>query len=449
MSPLFIPTQARSISRRAARRVAAETRLASGASAVGFALALAAVFALAPAPARAVAPEITAWRTANSSQFAKVVEYTGGTATTTWPATGLTNNGGGVSSPSYSDIQQIRYSTNWVYINASGLASYNMGPWYLSGTTIFGLWPANQNYLMRFPRTPTPATTFTATSLGNVGLCVNGVGIFNALDAYTYKNSTGQDAMNGPSGGDGIWYRTASVELPSFDPAYAHSQQQGAYHFHGNPKGLRLQLNDNITYNSATGTYAEATGTLHHSPILGFALDGYPIYGPYGYSSAMDSGSAIRRMTSGFQVRNGTNGTTNLTATGRRTIPQWSATLYGRSTTLTASQYGPNVAGQYTLGRYAEDHEYLGDVGKVQGVDFDLDVHNGRTCVTPEYPGGTYAYFITIDATGGIVYPYTVGPTYYGVPSGGSVSSVSEATTTYFLNLGATTGVPGWGQYTE
>ena len=54
----------------------------------------------------------------------------------------------------------------------------------------------------------------------------------------------------------------------------------------------------------------------------------------------------------------------------------------------------PNVSAWYPLGRYIEDHDYLGDLGKKQGRDFDLDENNARFCVTPEFPNGTWAYFV-------------------------------------------------------
>jgi hypothetical protein len=82
------------------------------------------------------------------------------------------------------------------------------------------------------------------------------------------------------------------------------------------------------------------------------------------------------------------------------------------------------------LGYYAEDYEYVKGLG-------DLDEHNGRFAVTPEYPNGTYAYYVTINADGSSAYPYTLGPTYYGVvatedigPHGGHVA-ISEPVTTY------------------
>ena len=44
-----------------------------------------------------------------------------------------------------------------------------------------------------------------------------------------------------------------------------------------------------------------------------------------------------------------------------------------------------------------------------------LDQYNGRFTVTPDYPSGTYAYFVTLDASGSAIYPYIIGPQYYGV----------------------------------
>ena len=52
-----------------------------------------------------------------------------------------------------------------------------------------------------------------------------------------------------------------------------------------------------------------------------------------------------------------------------------------------------------------EDWEYIGGTGK------KLDVHNGRYCVTPEFPSGTWAYFLTEDTNGDPVFPFMVGST--------------------------------------
>src|SRR5262249_8044274 len=154
-------------------------------------------------------------------------------------------------------------------------------------------------------------------------------------------------------------------------------------------------------------TYSEnkSPTALKHSPILGWVRDGYPIYGPYGYSNPTNPASGIRRMTTGFVLRDGHNGADNLAATGRTTIPAWAVRVYHTA----APQSGPAVSPRYPLGRYMEDHAYLGDLGKKQGVDFDLDECNGRFCVTPEFPNGTYAYFVCVEADGTPVFPYNIG----------------------------------------
>jgi hypothetical protein len=183
-----------------------------------------------------------------------------------------------------------------------------------------------------------------------------------------------------------------------------------------------------VDCNATTKTYAESTGpVLRHSPILGWARDGYPIYGPYGFSVANNPASGIRRMVSGYQLRNGQNGADNLSTT-RPTIPAWAQRLYG----VSATQAGPSVNTTYPLGRYMEDNAYLGDLGKTKGVDFDLDEYNGRTCVTPEFPEGTYAYFVAIDANGAPKFPYNIGRAFYGNPTGSTVAAIAETVVTAF-----------------
>jgi hypothetical protein len=166
-------------------------------------------------------------------------------------------------------------------------------------------------------------------------------------------------------------------------------------------------------------------------------------------------------MVSGYQLRDGTNGTTNLNSTGRTTLPGWAAyaegltsTLVPTPYTLSSSQYGPSTTyttgsgpsqTTYTLGHYAEDYDYLGDLGYIQGsrtnsggVFYDLNMYNARYCVTPDYPNGTWAYFITITSTGTPFYPYFCGRWFYGSPTGGKVSSISETTTQYFKGAAST-----------
>ena len=126
-----------------------------------------------------------------------------------------------------------------------------------------------------------------------------------------------------------------------------------------------------------------------HSPILGFAYDGNPIYGPYGYSTR--TGGAITQMRSGYSLD---------------------------------LKSGRPPLSKFPEGFFIEDytHKQTSD----QNV---LDENNGRFGKTPEYPNGTYAYFMTInnlqtEASGVFekfkkpVFPYIIGENYHSIPNG-------------------------------
>ena len=127
-----------------------------------------------------------------------------------------------------------------------------------------------------------------------------------------------------------------------------------------------------------------------HSPILGWAYDGSPIYGPYGYEK--NSGGAIKILESGYSVSISSERPNPLTVSGDQV---------------------------YSDGFFVEDYTYH--------PDNDLDEHNGRFCKTPEYPNGVYAYFATInpntfDSEGSFknyrqpVFPYFIGNSYKSKP---------------------------------
>ncbi len=371
-------------------------------------------------------PQLTSWFTANSGQYARIyktaVDETAGTKSPTW------SRGAGIqTNPVYADVNEINYSANWVYIRTSGLASHVMGPWYKSAgntadSNLFINYPSNTASIYRIPRNPTVPTTKTKTGGGTIGRFVNGVSFFDNRDAFSYVTSNGTEV----NPGDGIWARNAyPVEGATFDAPLAH-QAGNNYHYHVQPIALRYQLGDHVDYNATTNRYTESTAAVtQHSPILAWAADGFPIYGPYGYSDPTNAASGVRRMVSGFTLRNGSSNTTNLTATGRTTLPAWAAAVQNRSAILTAAQYGPAVSTNFALGRYLEDHDYLGDLGFTQTTgamvrDFDLDKFNGRICVTPEFPTPRFCYFTTINTDGTPAFPYTMGRTYYGDPTGGS-----------------------------
>lgn len=401
-------------------------------------------------------PQLSSWYTAGSSKYARITEtdasLAAGTSETTWTRTSGPNTLA-QTLPVYAGPQEIDYSTSWVYVKTADMATYLMGPWYdnAAKSALFVNLPVNQKITARFPRSYVIPTTKTGTmglTVGGVmqdavGLYMDGVCIFDPMDGFSYANGTEA------SPGTGQYHRDAYVnEIPTFDKSYAHQQNQGKYHNHANPYGLRYLLGDNVSYNATTKAYAEGNTTTptKHSPIIGWMFDGLPLYGPFGYSSAMDSTSGVRRMVGGFVLRDGTTtGVDNITTAGR-TVPAWALRNGGTAVA------GPAVSTTYALGRYIEDNAYLGDLQKspgvyyTQGVDFDLNEYNVRYCVTPEFPNGTWAYFLNITSAGVPQFPYMCNRWYYGTPTGGAVTSIAETVTNYFKggeNLSETASMGG------
>jgi hypothetical protein len=169
--------------------------------------------------------------------------------------------------------------------------------------------------------------------------------------------------------------------------------------------------------------YDDAASTVH-SPIIGYAFDGFPIYGAYGYTDSNGTGG-IKRMTSSYQVRSITN---------RQTLPN--------GTVLDTADFGPAISDSIPLGSFVEDYVFISGSG-------DLDFHNGRFCVTPDYPQGIYAYFVTIDSVRNPVFPYVLGLSYYGTvqtanigPGSGHIT-ITDSTTIYHADT--TTAIAGTG----
>jgi len=122
------------------------------------------------------------------------------------------------------------------------------------------------------------------------------------------------------------------------------------------PKKLRRSLGDNLDSN-----LNEVGINTVHSPIIGWCYDGNPIYGPYGGSNATNSINP-RLMVSSYS--------------------------------LIAKPNRPSLA-SFPNGFFVDDYEFTSSG--------DLDENNGRFCITPEFPNGTYAYFATKNT-----YPYVV-----------------------------------------
>ncbi len=318
----------------------------------------------------------------------------------------LMGNSTVINDTASANVQSVFYSTIWAYIKTNGVPSYITGP-FQSNPTI----TTAQNAIFKFPLNPTKNNgVLSPTTGGNIGIFINGVALFDYRDGVSWKTDSNKLA-GGPIGGQGDqkWNRDAVVaEKGGFDCSKGHPAN-GNYHHHQNPSAFKLDLNilSNIcnAYN-ADGLYV--IDSTQHSPLIGFAYDGFPIYGAYAFKN-VDGTGGITRMKSSYKLRNITTRTT-----------------WADGTSVLA---GPPVSLTYPLGYFKEDYEYRAT--GTSTPDF-LDDHNGRFCVTPEYPNGTYCYFATVDSLWNSAYPYIVGPYFYGVKTQApKPATITEAVTQY------------------
>jgi hypothetical protein len=312
----------------------------------------------------------------------------------------VSGNSTAIQDATPANVQTVQYSNTSVYISTSGIPAYVTGP-FLDGNPSLA---SNQNAIFKFPLTPTQNTgTPIATTGGNIGVFINGVALFDYRDGVSWNNAQ-QKLCGGPIQppcmGDGLWNRDAVVaERVGFDCAKGHPAM-GNYHHHQNPSAFKLDLNVISTVCNlydADGLYV--IDSSKHSPLIGYAYDGFPIYGAYAYKN-LDATGGITRMKSSYRLK----------------------------TSMTSRTNGPAINSTYPLGLFKEDYEYIAPSA---GQTDYLDEHNGRICKTPEYPNGSYCYFATVDANWNSAYPYVVGPTFYGTKVATKVTSITESTTTY------------------
>lgn len=177
-----------------------------------------------------------------------------------------------------------------------------------------------------------------------VGYALNGVK-FDPNTAGTCDNSGSSCSL---IGGSGNW-KIEALGQTSFrfgvDSSNAHVQPTGEYHYHGMPEGLITK---------------QGKGTA--MTLVGWALDGFPIYARYGYTVASDASSALKVLKGSYQLK-------------------------------TTADTGRPSTSTYPMGTFQQDWQYVAGSG-------DLDECNGRTGVTPEFPQGIYHY-VTTDS-----YPY-------------------------------------------
>ncbi len=204
-----------------------------------------------------------------------------------------------------------------------------------AGSTI----TAQENFEHTITRTPEFASepTFITANIKN-GIFLNGVRL-DIISAGCYKPTDSAADANGEVGigctSDDSWILDPLSTESKFgaDLHNAHTQPGGLYHYHGSPLAM---------YDLTSGSGV--------SPVIGFAADGFPIFGAF----FEDDTGAIREAVSGYTVRTGSRGV--------------------------QSDSEPNPGGDYT-GRYNDDWEFT-DAG-------DLDACNGMTV------NGQYGYYVT------------------------------------------------------
>jgi len=191
-----------------------------------------------------------------------------------------------------------------------------------------------QHFRFTVPVKPVANANPTPLGMQPFGIAVNGV-LFDPGTAEYWQN----DRESG-------WHYDAKGNAFSLglDANDAHVQPNGAYHYHGIPVALLTRL----------------SGGRPAMTLVGWAADGFPIYAKWGYRTAGDSASGLAVLKSSYRLK-----------VGRRPA-------------------GDGQPGGTYDGSFVEDFEYVAGLG-------DLDECNGRSGVTPEFPGGTYYYVLTAE----------------------------------------------------
>jgi hypothetical protein len=187
---------------------------------------------------------------------------------------------------------------------------------------------AAQTYTFKMPLHPQPAVNPTPAQGAWFGVALNGV----PFEPGTAEFWNGQREWTFEA-------KSGAMDL-GLDAHNAHVQPNGSYHYHGLPTGLLKNLG----------------ATTNRMTLVGWAADGFPIYTPLGHANATNATSALKKLTSSWQLKK-----------GERPVGA--------------------PEGKYN-GTFAADYEF------VQGSG-DLDECHGRTGVTPEFTNGTYYYVIT------------------------------------------------------
>lgn len=225
----------------------------------------------------------------------------------------------------FSGSMQIRVNNDKCIFTTNAIPNHDFN----DGNQGFPNRVAAQDDVYEVPVSPRFADSITALSLRtDNAILLNGVKVdLLAAGCFGIGNGkTGCGDVNQPWRYDPMFVANGF----NVDSHNAHAQSDGTYHYHGNPNAFYA---------------AENTGS--ESPVIGFAADGFPIFGPY-----FDDNGSIRKATSSYQLKAGFR-------------PD-----------------GDGEPGGEYNGAYRDDYEYIDGSG-------DLDECNGMAI------NGTYGYYVT------------------------------------------------------
>lgn len=296
----------------------------------------------------------------------------GGTSPTTSPSPSPSPSGGGTTGNLF-----CLYTTTPTYLNtivssssvtytpiAGGVTSYGYEVCASLSRTVTGNGIPN-HVIGTFPNSndPNPITTQSISFIATLnpvespgvtyltrtppGYLNNGVKLDPGTAATVCENGTVVQAPTCPWNLEAIT-PVASTNVQAnlgVDQCNGHTQPGGWYHYHGLP----------TCYISTISSQASTGITL-----IGWAVDGFPVYNNYGYSIATSSSSTIRKMRPSWHLIS----TSNITASRQALLAT------------------------YPLGNFTQDYIYEEGYG-------DLDQCNGRVAVTPDFPQGIYQYYTT------------------------------------------------------
>ena len=236
-----------------------------------------------------------------------------------------------------------------------------------------------------FTTSPAATTTSCETGLGAVGLWVNGVYMYNWSDGQSYNNA-------------GVWNKFAiPFRSKGMDLCLGHGGGRSTiYHHHNYNECLRQELND------------EGTG---HSPVYGYAGDGYAVHGPYQDVNALATSCwVVRDYSASSATGCGTDGArtcgySDYTNPGASPDVTYTGTSVGPTTSELVGIDYDNVAAE--AGFYKED--YIFDTScQAQGAQY-LDEHNGHS-----HDALGYHYHTSVDSDMFPTFPLSPGVEYYG-----------------------------------